>query len=217
MAYRNLRTRPELSTPVGSAVPTALNIATREEASDDALLARIATGDDDAFRQLVVRHVDRAYAIAFRILGQSADAEDVVQDCFLKVWSMNQQWEAGRASFKTWFYRVITNRCIDLKRRPRNEGMDETPEPMSPASDQAEELMRSEASHLLAASIDQLPLQQKTALMLSYFDGRSNHEIADAMQLTVMAVESLLKRARQHLRATLAGEGADMLKVFQNA
>lgn len=217
MAYRNLRTRPEVSSPVASAVPMPLKVAARDEASDDALLARIALGDDGAFRQLVERHVDRAYAIAFRILGQSADAEDVVQDCFLKVWSMNQQWEAGRASFRTWFYRVITNRCIDLKRRPRNEGMDEMPEPVSPSSDQAEELMRSEASRLLAASIDQLPLQQKTALMLSYFDGRSNQEIAAAMQLTVMAVESLLKRGRQHLRAALAGEGADMLKVFQNA
>ena len=91
---------------------------------DSELLDRLATGDEAAFRALVERHMDRAYAIALRIVGNAADAEDVVQDTMLKIWSHRGRWQHGRAKFSTWLYRVISNRCIDLRRKPRTENVE---------------------------------------------------------------------------------------------
>ena len=96
---------------------------------DEELLDRLAADDEAAFRLLVERHIDRAFGIALRLLGSRADAEDVVQDTMLKVWTHRGQWQHGRAKFSTWLYRVVTNRCIDLHRRPRTDNVDAVPEP----------------------------------------------------------------------------------------
>ena len=74
------------------------------------------------------RHIDRAYALALRILDNPADADDVVQDVLLKVWTHRGRWEGGRAKFSTWLYRVVTNRCIDLRRQPRADDLENAPE-----------------------------------------------------------------------------------------
>lgn len=95
--------------------------------ADAELLDRLAAGDEAAFRALVERHIDRAYAIALRIVGNAADAEDVVQDTMLKVWTHRGRWQHGRAKFSTWLYRVVSNRCIDLRRKPRTENVDVVP------------------------------------------------------------------------------------------
>ncbi len=112
--------------PKGTAID---QLQTSARLTDDYLLSRISEGDANAFRVLTQRHIDRAFGLAFRILGNSADAEDVVQDCFVKVWTMGKTWEPGRAAFSTWLYRVITNRCLDFKRRPQNAVTCEVPKP----------------------------------------------------------------------------------------
>ena len=96
---------------------------------DEQLLNRLAENDEAAFRLLVERHIDRAFGTALRIVGNRADAEDVVQDTMLKVWTHRGQWQHGRAKFSTWLYRVVTNRCIDLHRQPRTDNVDAVPEP----------------------------------------------------------------------------------------
>ncbi|PLX37730.1 MAG: RNA polymerase sigma-70 factor [Hyphomicrobiales bacterium] len=184
--------------------------------SDEDLLSMIGADDAEAFQALVERHADRAYAIAFRFLRNATDAEDVVQDALLKVWTSGCKWESGRARFSTWLYRVITNRCIDLKRRPTSEAIDVVPEVASEAPSQVNEILRMEASSRLERAIAELPEQQKTALLFSYYENLSNAEIAEIMETTVSAVESLLKRGRQHLRAVLQREGADMLNSLKN-
>src|ERR1700760_4727845 len=102
---------------------------------DEPLLRRLAEDDESAFRQLVERHIDRAYGIALRIVGGRADAEDVVQDTLLKVWTHRGRWQHGRAKFSTWLYRVVTNRCIDLRRAPRTDDVDAIPEPVDARPD----------------------------------------------------------------------------------
>jgi len=170
-------------------------------ADDDAtLLALIAQHDETAFRRLVERHLDRAYAIALRMLRNPADAEDVTQDVLLKVWANPQVWQSGKAKFTTWLYRVITNRCIDLRRRPATQEIDEAPE-MADAKPDAEAAMhQGQVNDLLERAMGQLPDQQRIALILSYTDGMSNPEIAEIMETTISAVESLQKRGRQQLR-----------------
>ena len=181
---------------------------------DTDLLDRLATGDEAAFRLLVERHIDRAYAIALRIVGNAADAEDVVQDTMLKVWSHRGRWQHGRAKFSTWLYRVISNRCIDLRRKPRSEDVDAVPEMADPQPDASAMIERNEVRDLLEAAMQRLPEQQRLAVILSYHESMSNGEIAEVMDSTVAAVESLLKRGRQQLRELLRRHERDICRAF---
>ena len=167
-----------------------------------------------AFRLLVERHIDRAFSVALRILGNSADAEDVVQDTMLKVWTHRGQWQQGRAKFSTWLYRVVTNRCIDLRRQPRTDNVDAVPEPADAQPDAVTTIQRDEVSLLLEAAMQRLPEQQRVAVILSYHQNMSNGEIAEVMETTVSAVESLLKRGRQQLRDLLRRNERDIRHIF---
>ena len=190
--------------PVTSSVPLAPDSApvTADVVYDEdsELLDRLATGDEVAFRMLVERHIDRAYAIALRIVGNAADAEDVVQDTMLKIWSHRGRWQHGRAKFSTWLYRVVSNRCIDLRRKPRNENVETVPEVADGQPGAVEIIERNELNGMLELAMQRLPEQQRIAVILSYHENMSNGEIAQVMDTTVAAVESLLKRGRQQLR-----------------
>ncbi|MDH6256625.1 RNA polymerase sigma factor [Bradyrhizobium sp. BR13661] len=181
---------------------------------DSELLDKLATGDEAAFRMLVERHIDRAYAIALRIVGNAADAEDVVQDTMLKIWSHRGRWQHGRAKFSTWLYRVISNRCIDLRRKPRNENVDTVPEVADSQPGAVEIIERNELNGMLELAMLRLPEQQRIAVIFSYHENMSNGEIAQVMDTTVAAVESLLKRGRQQLRQLLRKHERDIRNAF---
>lgn len=182
--------------------------------SDDVLLERIAGNDQNAFRLLVERHIDRAFGLALRILNNRADAEDIVQDTLLKIWLHRGRWESGRAKFSTWLYRVVTNRCIDYRRQPRTEDLEQVPEVADAKPLPLEELHKHKVSSLLDAAMERLPDQQRIALILSYHENMNNGEVAEVMQTTVMAVESLLKRGRQKLRELLRRSEKDIRGSF---
>src|SRR5882757_11052000 len=131
----------------GDGAPDAPAQAPRVPDEDDALLDRLAANDEVAFRTLVERHIDRAYAIALRIVGNAADAEDVVQDTMLKVWTHRGRWQQGRAKFSTWLYRVVSNRCIDLRRKPRTENVDTVPEVADTQPDASSVIERNEVGN----------------------------------------------------------------------
>ena len=181
---------------------------------DSELLDKLATGDEVAFRMLVERHIDRAYAIALRIVGNAADAEDVVQDTMLKIWSHRGRWQHGRAKFSTWLYRVISNRCIDLRRKPRNENVETVPEVADGQPGAVEIIERNELNGMLELAMQRLPEQQRIAVIFSYHENMSNGEIAEVMDTTVAAVESLLKRGRQQLRELLRRHERDIRGAF---
>ncbi|AXS41578.1 RNA polymerase sigma factor [Breoghania sp. L-A4] len=219
MAFAETSSAQPLSTDLDEATTAARTRASRTEgamaaASDDELLHRIGLDDEQAFRTLTERHIDRGYAVALRILRSPADAEDVVQDAFLQVWTKRGRWQPGKAQFSTWLYRVVTNRCIDLLRKPRTETIELLPEIGDGRSDQMQTLLRHEASALLTAAIAKLPDQQRIALILSYTENMSNTDIAAVMETSVYAVESLLKRGRQKLRHILRNAQVDVLSLL---
>jgi RNA polymerase sigma-70 factor (ECF subfamily) len=191
--------------------PVAADIVFDE---DSELLDKLAAGDEVAFRMLVERHIDRAYAIALRIVGNAADAEDVVQDTMLKIWSHRGRWQHGRAKFSTWLYRVISNRCIDLRRKPRNENVETVPEVADGQPGAVEIIERNELNGMLELAMQRLPEQQRVAVIFSYHENMSNGEIAQVMDTTVAAVESLLKRGRQQLRQLLRKHERDIRTAF---
>lgn len=176
---------------------------TVESMDDDDLLDRMRNDDVVAYRELVARHIDRGYAVAMRILKNKADAEDVVQESFVKVWLGRRQWECGRAKFSTWLYRVVVNKCIDFTRAPKSEWLENVPEPADESADAVTSIQRQQVFGQLGDALDCLPPQQKAAVVLFYYEELSNQEVSEIMGVSVGAVESLLKRARKGLREAL--------------
>jgi RNA polymerase sigma-70 factor, ECF subfamily len=174
---------------------------------DAELLQAIAGGDRAAFDRLSRRHLDRAYGVALRMTGSRADAQDVVQDVFLRLWQRPDAWRPGQAQFSTWLYRVVVNRCLDLKRRPKSTDLDSVEEPQDPDANAEDSLLDAERSRALDSAVNQLPERQKAAIVLTYTAGLRNAEAASAMDISVKAFEALLVRAKRELRDFLAGQG----------
>jgi RNA polymerase sigma-70 factor (ECF subfamily) len=174
---------------------------------DAELLRAVAGGDRSAFDRLSRRHLDRAYGVALRMTGSRADAEDVVQDVFLRLWQRPDAWRPGQAQFSTWLYRVVVNRCLDLKRRPRGTDLDSVEEPQDPGANAEDSLLDAERNHALDGAVSQLPERQREAIVLTYTAGLRNAEAASAMEISVKAFEALLVRAKRELRDYLAGQG----------
>lgn len=180
---------------------------------DEALMARIAGGDQAAFRRFARRHVARSLAVAQRISGNSCDAEEIVQDALLRVWQRAAEWRCGDARVTTWLYRVVVNLAIDhiRKNRQRFVPIDEAGDPADPAPDAQMLAEGRQLQALMNAAIAALPTRQRVALTLCYFEALDCAEAARIMQISVSAMESLLVRGRRTLRARLErlGDGAE--------
>ena len=178
-------------------------------ASDDTvLLARIAGGDRAAFGVMLERHLEPLVKFAVRYTGNFADAEDVAQETFARVWSHAPHWREQGATPRAWLYRIAYTRCVDLlRRRTPHVPMSETEpeaEPLSVArADPMEHLVHDRGMRQLVAAMGQLPERQYTALNLCAYEGLSNKEAAAVMGLSVDALESLLARGRRRLRTLL--------------
>lgn len=205
---------PKERTPRGPSSVRPVKASDLTALSDDELLGFIALGQQAAFQTLVERHIERGYAVAYRILQNGSDADDVLQDAFLQVWTRRDSWQAGRAKFSTWLYKVVTNRCIDHMRRKKSSSMEDLPDLSDDSANQSRALEMREAVELLEQAVAKLPDQQRIAIVLSYNENLSNGEIADIMETTISAVESLLKRGRQKLRQTLKNQSGDILALF---
>ena len=171
-------------------------------------MARVASGDERAFRILARRHVPRAVGLARRILGNSADAEDVAQDAMLRVWTNAPRWKPI-ASFKTWLTRIVVNLCLDRKRKTPFAPLEAAGEVVDPAPNAAAQRETDDTSRRIDAAIATLPDRQRAAIVLTYREGLSNAQTAEVLETTVKAVETLLVRAKQSLRDALGESDKD--------
>lgn len=173
-----------------------------EAADDEALMARVAKGDQLAFRQLSERHVRGAHGLARRILQNHADAEEVVQEAFLRLWTNAPRWQPS-AALRTWFYRIVVNLCLNRRRRQPFAPLEAAGDPVDPRADAAEALEASQTTKQVAAAMAELPERQRTALQLTYYEELSNADTAAIMGSSISGVEALLVRARKALRHRL--------------
>ncbi len=171
--------------------------------SDEALMARVAKGDQRAFRELARRHVPVMLGVARRILGNAAEAEDVAQEAMLRVWTHAPRWQP-LALFRTWLSRVVVNLCLDRKRKAPWVDLEAAGELADPAPLAGAATEAAERERLLTAAIAELPARQRAAIVLSYTEGMSNAQVAEILDTTVSAVETLLVRGKQNLRRALA-------------
>lgn len=183
-----------------------------EATSDDELVRRVAAGDQMACRILMNRYLSRVVSLARRMLGNQADAEEVGQEVFIRVWTHAARWETGRAQFGTWLHRVATNLCLDRLRRRPTEALDSIPDPVSDELRPDQHLECKELGQSMEAALQALPVRQRAALVLTYYQGLSNIQTAEILQTSVDAIESLLGRARRELRASLATEREEWIR-----
>lgn len=169
---------------------------------DHNIMAQIAVGKKEAFHILVKRYTQKALFFANKILYNQSDAEDVVQEAFIKVWREAPNWQP-KAAFSTWFYKVLYHLCIDVirKRKPEeNEVLDSiADEKLLPES----QLQFEDMKILMNDFIKSLPEQQRVALALCYYQEYTAQQAADIMGVSLTAVEALLFRARRNLHKKL--------------
>ena len=171
---------------------------------DAMLLARFAQGDRAAAQVLTARLAPVVYSQAFRMLGDRAEAEDITQDSLLRLWHAAPDWQAGQAKVTTWLYRVTSNLCIDKMRKSKRQSSDAVPEMPDDGPDMERRLQDSARAQALRAALSDLPDRQKQAMVLRHLEGLSNPDVAQIMQISVEAVESLMSRGKRSLADALA-------------
>lgn len=177
-----------------------------EDLSNDALLVLYANGDPSAAGQLTARLSPRALSISYRMLGEMGEAEDVVQDAMMRLWKQAEDWRSGEADPGTWLYRVVHNLCIDrIRKRKRLEiGFDGVAEPVDPTPGVEAAMIQSDRMNALNQGLASLPERQRQAVILRHIEGLPNPEIAQVMDISVEAVESLTARGKRALAQALA-------------
>lgn len=168
---------------------------------DHKLLALIQDGNGPAFAVLVERHTERFYRLAYRYLQNKEAAEDLVQDAFLKLWENPALWQPERNSkFTTWFYRVVVNLCLDLRKKKKPAELDDDLPLIDGRAPVDEMMMRAQKQRTLERQIDALPERQRQALNLCFAEELSNQEAAEIMGLNLKALQSLIMRAKTTLK-----------------
>jgi len=172
---------------------------------DYALLRRVARGETAALAELIRRHQTRLYQVAYRLLNDPVEAEDALQEVFLKVYEHAHRFEP-RASVSAWLHRITANHCLNLLRqRHPHESLDqdEAPGVPDPGATPLQALEEQDLAGRLEKLLEALPEKQRRALILKRFGGLSYQEIAAELGVSAQAVDGLLKRARQFLKKAL--------------
>ncbi len=222
-------------------LPVELDGRVAEDApadADESLMARVQAGDVAAFQLLVRRHSRRLQQFARRLLRDADEADDVTQEALLRVWQHAARWQPGRVQFTTWLFRIAQNQCIDRLRKAQTrrevsgstrgtEAGENHDQAMSTGSANGslleslpdtrrgatpeERVSDADRARRLEHALGGLPERQRSALVLCFYQGLSNQQAADVLDVSVDALESLLARARRALRSALADlrSGAD--------
>lgn len=193
-------------------MPQAQGISQRPdgEPTDDALLVLFAGGEEQAARALTRRLAPRAHAVALRVLGDRAEAEDVTQEAMMRLWKIAPDWVSGQARISTWLYRVTLNLCIDQRRRKTADALDGIAEPQDDSAGAVEQMQQRARLDALNGALAQLPERQRQAVVLRHIEELSNPEIAEIMRISVEAVESLVARGKRALTAILSGRREEL-------
>jgi RNA polymerase sigma-70 factor (ECF subfamily) len=177
------------------------------------LVKRALKGDQQAFADIVDLYQDKLYHMSYRMLYNRQEAEDVVQDTFLRVYRNLDRYDDSM-KFSTWIYRIATNLCIDRLRRRRptysldaestdHEGLDGYS--ILPSDDRTpeSEIVLSETQRIIRQAIENLPAKYKTVMVLRYLQDMSLQEISDVMDMPVTTIKTRVHRGREFLRKRL--------------
>ena len=170
------------------------------------LVARVAAGDEAAYRALVSTHLAPLNRYARRMLGDRDEADDVTQEVFVRLWTDAHRYRPEAARLTTWLHRIAHNLCVDWQRRHGRVSLagDALPEGEAPGPDSR--LDGADRVRRVRDAVGALPERQRSALVLCHYQGLGNREAAEIVGVSVEALESLLARARRTLRRALEDE-----------
>ena len=187
----------------------------QSEPSDETLVARVVQRDVTAFAALYDRYAQPVYGLATHMLGRTADAEEIAQEVFMRLWNRADQFDAGRGAFKSWFMAIARYRILDeLRHRNRREQRLIAAEDINqllatasdPKADVEKEVGRNEESQRILRALQSLPNEQRRVLVLAYFGGLSQSSIAERLGWPLGTVKKRVRLGMQKLRAALAPE-----------
>lgn len=170
------------------------------------LLARVVSGDRDAFDNVMRAHEDRVFSVCLRILGDRERALDATQDTFLTVFRKAGQFQ-GRSAVGTWIYRIAVNTCYDQIRRAKRRPSESLPDYVDPSDPSAEEAIESAAMRPeIELALAALPAEFRNAVILSDLEGLSLPEVAEILEVPVGTVKSRVFRGRRMLARQLGNQ-----------
>lgn len=173
------------------------------ERTDAQLVAAAVADDLGAFEELVRRHRDRAYGIAYRVCRDPGEAEEVAQEAFVRVWRSLHTFR-GDAQFTTWLYRIVTNLALTRVGRQVDRPTAELPDHADASLDPARRFGAGERLSAALAALERLSPDQRACYVLREVEGLTYEEVAEVLDTTVAAVKGRLFRARQDLAEALA-------------
>jgi RNA polymerase sigma factor (sigma-70 family) len=178
---------------------SAAILRTEDPCDDDALMARVLGRDASAFRIIVDGQASGLHRIAYRMIGDATEAEDLAQEALTRLWQHAGRWkfgesgQAGGPGIGAWLTRVTMNLCLDRLRRRKFASDEAVPE---------------QQRQRVVAAIAALPDNQRAAIVLTYYEDQPNARAAEALDMNIKAFESLLLRARGALKRALSDDGA---------
>ncbi len=175
-------------------------------AVEAALVRRVANREAEALKELMARTLPRALQVARNVVAIEADAEDVVQEAFIRVWHNAARFEPARGRFTTWLFRIVVNLAIDRRRGRREQLPIESALAIADAGPLADAAVQKASEQArLRAAVAALGDRQRVAIGLFYFDNMSSRQAAEVMGINDEAFQALLARARRALKAKLGG------------
>jgi len=187
------------------------NVTKLNEYSDDIsnseLVKKSQLGDKNAFEELVRRHQELVFTLAYKLTGNRELANDVAQEAFIRAWKAIQKFR-GDSTFSTWIYRITVNTAWTLRKKAKKHyslNIDDTQEPVVIDEKKDPEFLaiNSDLSAVLKKALDQIPVEQRIIVELKNIEGRSHKEIAEYLDISVTAAKVRLHRAHQKLRLIL--------------
>lgn len=181
---------------------------------EEQLIKRILDGEPEQFAQLVTEHQHRVFSTAMGLLHNHSDAEDITQDVFLEAFRSLSSFRKD-SSFATWLYRITVNKSLNLLKKNKRSWVVQSMDNLFPGKQSPTDLLQDNSPtaqenmeeqqqvEILQATLGRLPENQRVAFTLSKYDELSYAEIAEVMQLSVSAVESLIFRARKKIISTI--------------
>lgn len=180
-----------------------------EKISDEKLMSRVTNGDQSAYAELVNRHMKPVFRLSYSLLRDTGKAEDITQDTFFTLWESADKWKPS-GQLKSWLFRIARNKSIDeIRRRKDHVDIDKTAikdEQKSPYN----HVIDHQLTSIINDHLKELPGRQREAITLVHFLECTNIEAAEAMEISIEALESLLSRGRKKLKALL-GNYEDIL------
>jgi RNA polymerase sigma factor (sigma-70 family) len=183
-----------------------------EDAHDRDLVLRVRSGDEGAFRALFRRYGPLAKGLAFKVVRQSSMAEEIVQEAFLALWRDPGNYQEDRGSFRSWLLAAVHHRAVDLvrreeaQRRRRQEHRSEAGFEEDIAEAVADQVDLASTRERVRRALDDIPGPQRQVLELMYFDGKSQTEIANALELPLGTVKSRTLLGMRRLRILLGDQ-----------